>query len=155
MYSKIAYKNVKKSFKDYSIYFLTLTLAVCIFYSFNSIESQNAMMEMNKSGKEYVQILTTIISYASVFVAFILGSLILYANNFLIKKQYVSCANIYSVVANEVHINYRFYAEKHKNEEEKNVDGLTWEEIENIKDKKLKRGIMLNQFIRETALMQY
>lgn len=87
MYSKIAYKNVKKSFKDYSIYFLTLTLAVCIFYSFNSIESQNAMMEMNKSGKEYVQILTTIISYASVFVAFILGSLILYANNFLIKKR--------------------------------------------------------------------
>ena len=76
MYSKIAYKNVKKSFKDYSIYFLTLTLAVCIFYSFNSIESQNAMMEMNKSGKEYVQILTTIISYVSVFVAFILGSLI-------------------------------------------------------------------------------
>ena len=87
MYYKIAYKNVKKSFKDYSIYFLTLTLAVCIFYSFNSIESQNAMMEMNKSGKEYVQILTTIISYASVFVAFILGSLILYANNFLIKKR--------------------------------------------------------------------
>ena len=75
--------------------------------------------------------------------------------NFLIKKQYVSCSNIYSVVANEVHINYRFYAEKHKNEEEKNVDGLTWEEIENIKDKKLKRGIMINQFIRETVLMQY
>ena len=40
MYSKIALKNVKKSFKDYTIYFLTLTLAVCIFYSFNSIESQ-------------------------------------------------------------------------------------------------------------------
>ena len=87
MYSKIAYKNVKKSFKDYSIYFLTLTLAVCIFYSFNSIESQNAMVEMNKSGKEYVEILSTVISYASVFVAFILGSLILYANNFLIKKR--------------------------------------------------------------------
>lgn len=75
--------------------------------------------------------------------------------NFLIKKQYVSCSNIYSVVTNEVHINYRFYAEKHKNEEEKNVDGLIWEEIENIKDKKLKRGIMINQFIRETVLMQY
>lgn len=75
--------------------------------------------------------------------------------NFLIKKQYISCSNIYSVVDNEVHINYRFYAEKHKNEEEKNVDGLTWEEIENIKDKKLKRDIMLNQFIQETVLMQY
>lgn len=87
MYSKIAYKNVKKSFKDYSIYFLTLTLAVCIFYSFNSIESQKAMMEMSASSEEYVRLLSTIISYVSVFVAFILGSLILYANNFLIKKR--------------------------------------------------------------------
>ena len=42
MYSKIAFGNVKKSFKDYSIYFLTLTLAVSIFYSFNSIESQKS-----------------------------------------------------------------------------------------------------------------
>ena len=39
--SKIALKNIKKSFKDYSIYFLTLTFAVCIFYSFNSIRFTN------------------------------------------------------------------------------------------------------------------
>lgn len=87
MYSKIALKNVKKSFKDYTIYFLTLTLAVCIFYSFNSIESQKAMMEMTVSSKVYVETLSTVISYVSVFVAMILGGLILYANNFLIKKR--------------------------------------------------------------------
>lgn len=87
MYSKMAFKNVKKSFKDYTIYFLTLTLAVCIFYSFNSIESQKAMIEMNASEKEYVETLSTVISYVSVFIAFILGSLILYANNFLVKKR--------------------------------------------------------------------
>lgn len=87
MYSKIAFKNVRKSFKDYTIYFLTLTLAVCIFYSFNSIESQKAMMEMNSSSAVYVETLSRVISYVSVFIAFILGSLILYANNFLIKKR--------------------------------------------------------------------
>ena len=87
MYSKIAIKNVKKSFKDYTIYFLTLTLAVCIFYTFNSIESQKALTEMSSSGKEYTEMLTTMISYMSVFVAVILGGLILYANNFLIKKR--------------------------------------------------------------------
>lgn len=87
MYSKIALKNVKKSFKDYTIYFLTLTLAVCIFYSFNSIESQKAMLEAVNNGPEAIEIITTVISYVSVFVALILGSLILYANNFLIKKR--------------------------------------------------------------------
>ena len=87
MYSKIAMKNVKKSFKDYSIYFLTLILAVCIFYSFNSIESQKAFMEMSASGAEFIDEVSAMISCVSVFVAVILGSLIIYANNFLIKKR--------------------------------------------------------------------
>ncbi|MEH7029601.1 ABC transporter permease [Bacillus wiedmannii] len=87
MYSKIAIGNVKKSLKDYAIYFLTLTLAVCIFYSFNSIESQKALMEINASDRKYVPTVMNAISNVSVFVSVILGGLILYANNFLIKKR--------------------------------------------------------------------
>ncbi|WP_305085732.1 FtsX-like permease family protein, partial [uncultured Clostridium sp.] len=87
MYSKIAINNVKKSFKDYTIYFLTIAFAVCIFYSFNSIDAQKAVLDMSKSQAEYMTVVTTLISYVSVFVSFILGGLILYANNFLIKKR--------------------------------------------------------------------
>ncbi|PEC70090.1 ABC transporter [Bacillus thuringiensis] len=87
MYSKIAIGNVKKSFKDYAIYFLTLTLAVCIFYSFNSIESQKALVEINAADRKYVPTVMNAISDVSVFVSVILGGLILYANNFLIKKR--------------------------------------------------------------------
>ncbi len=87
MFSKIAINNVKRSFKDYTIYFLTLTFAVCIFYSFNSIEAQKAILEINKSTASYVTMLNNFIAGASVFVSFILGGLIIYANNFLIKKR--------------------------------------------------------------------
>ena len=87
MYSKIALNSVKKSFKDYTIYFLTLTFAVCIFYSFNSIESQKAMLDLTVSQKAYMKLFSSVISIASVFVSFILGALIIYANNFLIKKR--------------------------------------------------------------------
>ncbi|MEI2313825.1 ABC transporter permease [Bacillus nitratireducens] len=87
MYSKIAIGNVKKSLKDYAIYFLTLTLAVCIFYSFNPIEAQKALMEINASDRKYVPTIMNVISNVSVFVSVILGGLILYANNFLIKKR--------------------------------------------------------------------
>lgn len=87
MYSKIALNSVKKSFKDYTIYFLTLTFAVCIFYSFNSIESQKAMLDLTVSQKAYMKLFNSVISIASVFVSFILGALIIYANNFLIKKR--------------------------------------------------------------------
>ena len=85
MYFKIAVGNVKKSFKDYAIYFLTLTLAVCIFYSFNSIESQKALTDMKI--ESIVEWINKLMSGMSVFVSVILGSLIIYANNFLIKKR--------------------------------------------------------------------
>lgn len=87
MYFKIALNNVKKSFKDYTIYFLTLTFAVCIFYSFNSIGTQQAMLDMSKSQAKYIELMEKLISYVSVFVSVILGGLIIYANNFLIKKR--------------------------------------------------------------------
>ncbi|MFL8425991.1 FtsX-like permease family protein, partial [Clostridioides difficile] len=87
MYSKIAIKNVRKSFKDYSIYFLTLTLVICIFYSFNSMESQKALMEISTSKKPDLEMFKNMISYISVFVSAILCTLILYINNLLIKKR--------------------------------------------------------------------
>ncbi|NFA96960.1 ABC transporter permease [Clostridium botulinum] len=82
MYSKIALKNIKKSYKDYTIYFLTLILAVCIFYSFNSIESQKVLIEI-----EFMSEIMKGISGVSMLVSIILGGLIVYANNFLIKRR--------------------------------------------------------------------
>ena len=61
MYSKIAINNVKRSFKDYAIYFLTISFAVCIFYSFNSIESQKALLDINKNQAEYISLISSLI----------------------------------------------------------------------------------------------
>lgn len=85
MFSKIAMNNVKRSFRDYSIYFLTLTLGVCIFYSFNSIESQSLMLEIKN--ETFMLTINKLMAGTSVFVSFVLGGLIIYANNFLIKKR--------------------------------------------------------------------
>lgn len=83
----LALRNIKKSLKDYSIYFITLVIAVAIFYVFNSIESQTAMMSISKSTMEIIQSLVSVLSYVSVFVSIVLGFLIVYANNFLIKRR--------------------------------------------------------------------
>jgi putative ABC transport system permease protein len=87
MYFKLALENVRKSFKIYRIYFLTMVLAVSIFYSFNSIESQQAIIDLSKSKESYIDLLIKSMEVISIFVSFILGGLILYANNFLIKKR--------------------------------------------------------------------
>ena len=87
MLCKLSLSNIKKSFKDYAIYFVTLILAVCIFYIFNSIDSQTAMLTVTSRTGEMIQLLTEVLSYVSIFVSFILGFLIIYASRFLIKKR--------------------------------------------------------------------
>lgn len=87
MLCKLSFSNIKKSFKDYAIYFFTLILGVCIFYIFNSVDSQTAMLKISSSQGEMIGLLTELLSYVSVFVSFILGFLIIYASRFLIKKR--------------------------------------------------------------------
>ncbi|MCR5129571.1 MAG: ABC transporter permease [Lachnospiraceae bacterium] len=84
---KIALKNINKCRNDYSVYFLTLIIGVSIFYMFNSIGTQGIMEDVSKSGNTNVQTLVSAIGVISVAVAFVLGLLIIYANNFLIKRR--------------------------------------------------------------------
>lgn len=87
MYFKLSLRNVRKSFSDYTLYFLTLTFGVCVFYVFNSIEAQKAMMHISNSALEIMKTIAWLIDGVSVFVSFILGFLIVYANNFLIRRR--------------------------------------------------------------------
>lgn len=87
MYFKLSFKNIKKSYKNYVIYFLTLIFGICIFYTFNSIESQSVMMELNEQKQSAFMMAEQLIGYFSVFIAFVLGFLIVYANNYLIKRR--------------------------------------------------------------------
>ena len=87
MYSKLALKNLVRSLKEYTIYFFTLVFAICVFYTFNSIKSQSIMMDFNQSQSASFDLIQNVMSIASIFVAFILGFLIVYANNYLIKRR--------------------------------------------------------------------
>lgn len=78
---------MKKSFKDYAIYFITLVLGVAVFYMFNSLDSQQAMLQVSSSTKEMIKLMIEMLGMVSVFIAVILGLLIVYANNFLINRR--------------------------------------------------------------------
>ncbi len=87
MLFKLSLKNIKKSFKDYTIYFFTLVLGVAIFYVFNAIDSQTIYMDVTSNMAEIIKLMTSMLSGVSVFVSFVLGFLIIYANRFLIKRR--------------------------------------------------------------------
>ena len=54
---------------------------------FNSIDSQQAMLEVSQSTREIIKLMINMLGYISVFVAVVLGLLIVYANNFLINRR--------------------------------------------------------------------
>lgn len=83
----LSFNNMKKSIKDYGIYFLTLVLGVAIFYMFNSLDSQEAMLRVSASTRQMIKLMISMLGMVSVFVAVILGLLIVYANNFLINRR--------------------------------------------------------------------
>lgn len=87
MLFKLSIKNIKKSFKDYAIYFLTLVLGVAIFYVFNALDSQEAMLQLTETEKEIISLMNEFLSGVSILVAIILGFLIIYASRFLIKRR--------------------------------------------------------------------
>ena len=87
MLSKLAFKNALKSIKDYGVYLFTLVLCVGIFYMFNSIYAQKEIIAVTEATETAMRALQKILSYLSVFVSVILGLLIVYANNFFIKRR--------------------------------------------------------------------
>ncbi len=87
MYFKLALKNVRKSYKDFAIYFLTLLLSVSIFYTFNSFDQQEVILNLNKEQLTLFQLISQVMTMLSVLVSLVCGFLILYANNFIIKRR--------------------------------------------------------------------
>lgn len=87
MLFKISVKNIRKSFKDYAVYFFTLILGVAVFYVFNAIDSQTVMLDVRKNVYDIIKLMNEMLSGVSVFVSCVLGFLIIYASRFLIKRR--------------------------------------------------------------------
>lgn len=87
MLPKIALGNVRKSLRDFSVFFITLVFGVCAFYAFASINDQTAVINLTEQQSEAVSAVMRMLSSVSVFVAVILGFLVVYANRFLVRRR--------------------------------------------------------------------
>ena len=87
MLFKLSFRNIRRSIKDYTVYFFTLILGISLFYVFNAIESQTAMMNLSSTAHELINLMGGVMTALGVLVAIILGLLIIYANRFLMKRR--------------------------------------------------------------------
>lgn len=87
MLAKLAFANVRRSYKDFAIYFFTLLIGVAVFYAFNSITAQDAVLAIDKSQGNMIELLSYLINGVSVFICVILAFLVVYASRYLIKRR--------------------------------------------------------------------
>ena len=87
MFGKLAVRNVRRSFRDYGVYLLTLTFGVCLFYTFNSLDGQGAMVYLAQNSNPAAETILVLMDIFSGFVAVVLACLILYANRFLLRRR--------------------------------------------------------------------
>lgn len=87
MLFRLPLSNIKRSIRDYAIYFFTLVIGVSVFYVFNAIGGQAAMLQVDQSNNGIVELLKTVITSVSIFVAIVLALLIVYASNYLMKRR--------------------------------------------------------------------
>ena len=85
MLAKLAFGNMRKLLHDYAVYFLTLVLGVAVFYAFNTMSVQGDFLrgDVGETLSQVGQILDGL----TVFLAVILGFLMVYANNFLMRRR--------------------------------------------------------------------
>lgn len=85
MIAKLALGNVRRSLRDYAIYFVTISLGVAVFYAFNTIDQQAQFL--SESTSDVLDLISSIMGALTYLLAVVLGFLMVYANNFLIRRR--------------------------------------------------------------------
>ena len=83
MYWKLAIQNIRRSLRDYIIYFVTLTLTAALMYSFLALGFSSDVLAM----AENMSMLTTGILLMSALVAFMSSFVIGYAIRFMLGRR--------------------------------------------------------------------
>ena len=88
MLARLALRNVRRAGRDYAIYFITVALGIAMFYAFNAVRGQAALLDaLSADAARMVELLDMFVKLFSVVVACVLGFLVVYANRFLIRRR--------------------------------------------------------------------
>lgn len=87
MYAKLAWRNLRRSLRDYAIYFMTLVFAVAIFYIFNSVPDQPAFLSLSESQRRMARAGVEVMEWVSTVMTGVVALLVFYANRVIVRKR--------------------------------------------------------------------
>lgn len=83
LFVKLAYRNMKRSARDYLVYLLTMTVINALMYAFNSLIFQNGL----RGYFEVEGIMEVMVGLATVFIVLVVAWLIHYMVGFMLEKR--------------------------------------------------------------------
>lgn len=83
MLNKLAFRNMKRSARDYLVYIFTMTMVAALMYAFNSLIFQNELMEYFDTDDT----MKIMIVLATIFIVLIVAWLINYMVRFMLEKR--------------------------------------------------------------------
>lgn len=83
MFGKLAFRNVRRSARDYLVYVLTMTFIVALMFAFNSIIFSRDIQKMY----ELAGMMAAMIGIATFFIVLIVAWLINYMVRFMLEKR--------------------------------------------------------------------
>ena len=83
MLNKLAFRNVKRSIKDYIIYLITITISFSLIFALNLISSSEAVVELSKGLDTFAYVLY----FINAIVIFVICFLINYTTKFMFEKR--------------------------------------------------------------------
>ena len=83
MLSKLAFRNVKRSIKDYIIYLITITISFSLIFALNLVSSSKAVIDLSKGLDTFAYVLYGI----NAIVILVISYLINYTTKFMFQKR--------------------------------------------------------------------
>lgn len=109
MYAQLAKTNVRKSIKDYLIYFITIAICVSLFYAITSLSSSDYELITEESYN--FRALKIILQYSTYLITAILILLIAYVNKYMIERRKREFATYVLLGAEQISVSLMFFIE--------------------------------------------
>lgn len=83
MLVKLAYRNAKRSLKDYLIYLITITISFSLLLAFNLVASSDSVISLSSG----MDLFKTILTFVNIVIVFVICFLINYTTKFIFEKR--------------------------------------------------------------------
>lgn len=104
MFVKLAWGNVLRSLRDFTIYFITIVIAIVLFYGFNCLINRDLIAQFSVSAGRFSDIAQAMIRAVSMLLSAVVSYLVISVNLFVVKRRFREFATYLLIGMRKTHL---------------------------------------------------